>query len=455
MKSMLRLIAGVLLFSCLLTFGLWRYDVIPDFSAVTQFAQSAADRVAGVVDRITGAFPTDPNGHYPTYTLAEPPGDELVKAICDGLDAHSSSIDVSGHGLTDETVGAVMAWVRYTRPEYFYVNGSFSYEKTKGGKEVVNILPQYLYDAPTTAGMMAEYNAVLDEIEEGAPTGSDFDRLLYLHVYFIQNYSYDQTLTIRDAHTFFTQKTGVCQAYMLALIAAADRLGIRSLPVTSDAMKHAWNLVLLDGAWYHVDLTWDDSVSLPTQTSYTYFLQSSQGLVNADVARGGNVERDPASVHHSWETAENADESTKYDNAAWREALSPMVKCGDTYYCVVTEPNSESTTARGGLYGGTDPAALTRLSDITGKWQPDATHYYVNCYAGLVVYGGKLIYNTPRAICSYDPATGQHQELKRYLLQNTWAIYGLFGISETGELGCLLATAPEGGSQQLLQCQIS
>lgn len=438
MKSVVRLIAGVLIFSCLATFGIWRYDAIPDLSFLTDLVEKAAAEVEGAIDKITHLLPTDQNGEYPTYTLEEPPSPELEQKICDAFDAHEASINVSGDDLTPESAEAVITWVRFTHPEYFYVNGSFSYYTGLNGT-VTAILPDYLYDEATTAAMMLEYDAVLDGIEAGAPVGSDFDRLLYLHDYFVREYSYDDTLTIRDAHTFFTQKTGVCQAYMLALIAAAERLGIESLPVTSDAMKHAWNLVCLDGEWYHVDLTWDDSVSLPTQTSYLYFLQSAQGLVNTDVAQGGDLDKDVTSVHNSWAAAETAD-STKYDGAVWRGALSPMVKEGGTYYCVVSEPDNADKNVRGGIWGGSDPAALARLSDIQAVWRPSSLQYYTNCYACLAVYGGKLIYNTSSTLRCFDPATGT--DILVAWPQWDTPIYGISPVSATGTVTCLLASSP-------------
>lgn len=53
---------------------------------------------------------------------------------------------------------------------------------------------------------------------------------------------------------------GVCQAYALLYKKFLDELGFHCQYVTGDTRRggHAWNMVWLDGAWYNVDVTWDD-----------------------------------------------------------------------------------------------------------------------------------------------------------------------------------------------------
>ncbi len=54
-------------------------------------------------------------------------------------------------------------------------------------------------------------------------------------------------------------KVAVCQGYAIALGAVLSKLGIDNVFCVSDELNHIWNKVKLDGKWYNIDITWDDS----------------------------------------------------------------------------------------------------------------------------------------------------------------------------------------------------
>ena len=72
----------------------------------------------------------------------------------------------------------------------------------------------------------------------------------------------------------------ICAGYSKAFQYLAEQLGVTSLLVCGDADNgsevalHEWNLVLIDGYWYHIDVTWMDS----TYINYDYFLVSDETL---------------------------------------------------------------------------------------------------------------------------------------------------------------------------------
>ena len=440
MKSFFRVIAAILLISLLLAFSLWQNAALPDLTALTAFVQNVAGRIndiktqlGGIADGLLPQKPSDEGAAYPEYTLSEKLDAELEALICGGYDRQETSINVAAYGLSLDEVQAVVSQICLSHPEYFYIGAAYQCLTvgTGANKTVTAIQPTYLYDKATVAAMTDTYNAAIDAIVAGAPVdGTDFDKLLYLHDYFVTNYTYDYTYTIRDAYTFFTEKTGVCQAYMLALIATAAELGIPSIPVTSAPMKHAWNLVKLDGAWYHVDITWDDSVSLPTHTSYTYFLQSDTGLATTD--------KDLTEPHRDWQTTETAD-STKYDSAVWRGCSTQMIKLEGVYYCtapLVGELSAGSDTYA--IYGGSDPAAMVMKKSYFAIWRTgDANYIHTACYSALAAFEGKLLYNTNNMICIYDPATGRVASGLLSVPRNM-SVYGIESVSTDGTVRYML-----------------
>lgn len=53
-----------------------------------------------------------------------------------------------------------------------------------------------------------------------------------------------------------------------------DMLGIENGTVSGEAgnEQHIWNTVMLDGQWYHVDVTWDDPIGSSFEyTDHAYF----------------------------------------------------------------------------------------------------------------------------------------------------------------------------------------
>ena len=48
-------------------------------------------------------------------------------------------------------------------------------------------------------------------------------------------------------------------------------------------MNHIWNLIKIDGKWYHVDVTWDDPImDKPGRVKHDNFLRSDDGIKDTD-----------------------------------------------------------------------------------------------------------------------------------------------------------------------------
>ena len=61
-----------------------------------------------------------------------------------------------------------------------------------------------------------------------------------------------------------------------------NTIGIQNYKVTSE--NHIWNLVNIDGVWYHLDMTWDDPVASDGNQYliHNFFLISKNELYNLD-----------------------------------------------------------------------------------------------------------------------------------------------------------------------------
>ena len=115
------------------------------------------------------------------------------------------------------------------------------------------------------------------------PGMSDMQKLLALHDFLVNHARYDENGGCNVAD-ILCNGIGCCEAYSATLCLLLDIAGIPARFVTGRAREpHAWNLVQLNGAWYHVDATWDDPVvgdDARQTLSHAYFC-----LSDAEMAR--------------------------------------------------------------------------------------------------------------------------------------------------------------------------
>lgn len=132
-----------------------------------------------------------------------------------------------------------------------------------------------------------EESWVVDEIKRllqqiTTPTMSEVEKVGAVHDYIVRAHDYEMETdgSPFTVYTFMHEKQGVCMAYALLFEKMMEQLAIPCYYVVGHAdgegdMGHAWNMVQLDGEWYHVDVTWNDIGKRTNhEIRYRYFLRS-------------------------------------------------------------------------------------------------------------------------------------------------------------------------------------
>ena len=114
---------------------------------------------------------------------------------------------------------------------------------------------------------------------------SNYDKIKLFHDYVINNTVYDKD-KIQESYTAYSLITtgkSICGGYSDIMAIYLNMLGIQNYKITSD--NHVWNLVNLDGSWYHLDLTWDDPVASDGNQYllHNFFLIKTKELLELDV----------------------------------------------------------------------------------------------------------------------------------------------------------------------------
>ena len=99
--------------------------------------------------------------------------------------------------------------------------------------------------------------------------------------------SYGNDYNQHDGNSFeyFNNGTSleVCTGYTCLFLKFCRITGIKAQYLSSNALNHAWNRVMIDGVWYDIDVTWDDlSLYGDYNIYYTYFLIPAGTGVFAD-----------------------------------------------------------------------------------------------------------------------------------------------------------------------------
>lgn len=247
-----------------------------------------------------------------------------------------------------------------------------------------------------------------------SPSMSDVEKALSVHEYFKLNYSYGSECSPLEKNYIFEQseaytaygimvnKIGVCEAYTEAYQYIMEKLDIPCIKVTSTAMDHAWNMVCIDGKWYHVDVTWDDNIG-----GHANFLRSDEGIKETG--------------HYAWNGGPHSD-STQYDNAFWINTLSNIYYI-DGFWYYLDSGNidlkyqdgftiiNRSNSSRDGHIKRYDFKTDTHKTVFTVKpkiytYKKGEKSYeteWEGSQTSIAAWGGKLYFNTNNEIYSINP----------------------------------------------------
>lgn len=249
---------------------------------------------------------------------------------------------------------------------------------------------------------------------------SDTEKALFVHDYIVANFMYDYRLyeepgyENHDIYGFLKDGKGVCQSYAYTYIYMMRKLGLECYMIISppkdldgngeaEIMGHGWNVVKIDGKWYHVDATYDDPIlgqsyhyDFVGEVSHEKFLLSDR-----------QVETD---LNHYGFYVPYVEENIKCDeytgNDLWRNSVSSVLKVGEYWYYL--DPKGKN----GGLLKTKDFKTAERVMEI-GFYYEEADTYcwpaneeetigFPQFYTGLFEYNEHLFFSDSKNIYAFD-----------------------------------------------------
>jgi len=348
------------------------------------------------------------------------------------LDARSATIDVSHYwgnsGLTSTAeVSHQFIQVLMNNPQLFHINAeTIEVTRTSAGVTTITGWGFHMTRNQQTTAKRDFDRAVTRALTYARNAETDFEKALLLHDYLVLNVAYDKDNLdsfirtgkpsnphAHNAYGALVEGLAVCDGYARAYHYLLRQVGVESRYAEGllNGTDHIWNVVNIDGSWFHVDVTANDPLlnnnfDRHGFVSHKFFLLSQAALL-----RHGDHKIDTA------RTTPPRANSTTYDRAFFRDVTSAIIKLGDFYYWFQF---SDART-------GTENVQLRRRNIDTGRnstvlrfesiWYLDGTEgqssrrFDLKAYSSLAAYNGILYYNTAKELRSYNPETREDKRV--------------------------------------------
>lgn len=200
------------------------------------------------------------------------------KAVYDGMLAGFSELRPSIRipALPGKAVGDVFFRLRLDNPEIFYVTGNTF--RMAQGADYMELRPEYMFDRQRVSSHKKAIDARLEKLLRPAMRLSPEEQEKYIHDFICTGVRYDK-LKKSYSHEIIgplQNGVGVCEGIAKTVKLMCDRLGLECIIAISHAAPgssylHAWNIIRLGGKHYHLDATFDTTLSQGGEIRYDYY----------------------------------------------------------------------------------------------------------------------------------------------------------------------------------------
>ena len=299
--------------------------------------------------------------------------------------------------LTDNNITDILPLLKLTNLKYLSIEGN----KIINASALFEVNPDFevlsqygiYWDRKNYTDLKKMEDKIQDILSRLTPDMSDLTKELIIHDYIVRNahYDYDTYEKGSDTHIPYTaygilvEGKGVCQGYAEATNILLNLSGIESIIVGGSANNgqwggHAWNIVKIDGNYFHLDTTWDE---LPVKViseyvEYDYF----------------NLSDEEISINHKWN-------SESYPLCTTKDKFRHIIddkkygcKFDDTfkylYYISTDVPDSiYRVSVQDALNGSARPEIIKDVGEFISKIKIHEKCIYIiynyNCFAKIEI----------------------------------------------------------------------
>lgn len=255
--------------------------------------------------------------------------DALKQKIITAYQKYETNINVKAYKLyndsaTGSKLSSMFEEIMNETPYLFYNGREFTKAIDAESNQILSIgleyLTPYKKNGKVNVSKIEQYKkkidaALLKGSRYAKKNMTDVEKAMVLHDYLIRKVNYSnagpESECLTEVGALLKNKAN-CQGYALAYKMLLKKVGIEAICLSSDDMDHMWNLIRINGKWYHVDLVWDDPVHPFDQkdragvVSHQNFLLSDQAIRKTG--------------HTGFVTGKASDK--RYDKKYWRKCAT-------------------------------------------------------------------------------------------------------------------------------------
>ena len=220
------------------------------------------------------------------YTLPEQIMDvtDLGKALAYHMNRQEKHFSIQYVGDTadfGQTIDEAWNWLEVHEPYIFSMYEDANSQYTDYDYYVdYELAVEYEITRKQAQQVREKVNQIVRRIPEN---WSDEKKVRYVNDYVVRHTAYN--LKSKNSpytpYSILMDREGVCDGYALTtlLLLEAAKVDVRYVVGKATGELHAWNMVKLNGNWYHLDTTWNDPVpNRPDEVQDDYLLVSDATL---------------------------------------------------------------------------------------------------------------------------------------------------------------------------------
>lgn len=323
--------------------------------------------------------------------------EEWEQGLVELVENSGAVLDVSALGIPADQISDVVMLFLNRHPEYYWL--CFESCDVENGFAVTLYevqIPSMGKDGNYIYGSDADNleHAINEALAVIKPGMTDLDKALALHDYLVLHiaYAYKDYINgslggnVYNIYGALQEGKAVCQGYAYAYYILLKNVNIENRMVVSNNMNHAWNMLKIDGKWYHVDVTWDDPVwDILGRVRHEYFMLSDAAIKEKE--------------HYDWSSYDPEQEtpvadSDKYKDYFWGNVNAAMWYQDGYWYYMDSIDYTKGAIKRRTLSDSSEKV----LKNLDMKWPTSSGGWWLGNYSRMVLYDNQLYYNGPDAV---------------------------------------------------------